>query len=72
MGLMWRARAVQWQNAGIAVDNIAPSEGTMAYVSGFMIPKNAPNKAAPMLTWTRCWKKGAQENFAIDMGFAPR
>jgi putative spermidine/putrescine transport system substrate-binding protein len=71
MGMMWRARAVQWQNAGIPVENIAPSEGTMAYVSGFMIPKNAPNKAAAYAYMDAMLEKGAQENFAIDMGFAP-
>jgi putative spermidine/putrescine transport system substrate-binding protein len=71
MGLMWKARAVQWQNAGISVDSIAPSEGTMAYVSGFMIPKNAPNKAAAYAYMDAMLEKGAQENFAIDMGYAP-
>lgn len=71
IGMMWRARAVQWQNAGINVDSIAPSEGTMAYVSGFMIPKNAPNKAAAYAYIDAMLEKGAQENFAIDMGFGP-
>lgn len=71
IGLMWKARAVQWQNAGISVDSIAPSEGTMAYVSGFMIPKNAPNKAGAYAYMDAMLEKGAQENFAIDMGYAP-
>ena len=71
IGMMWRARAVQWQNAGIPVDSVAPSEGTMAYVSGFMIPKNAPNKAAAYAYMDAMLEKGAQENFAIDMGFNP-
>src|SRR5947209_339055 len=44
-GVMWKARVVQWQNAGISVQAIVPSEGALAYVSGFVIPKNAPNKA---------------------------
>ena len=71
IGLMWKARAVQWQNAGISVDSIAPSEGIMAYVSGFMIPKNAPNKAGAYAYMDAMLEKGAQENFAIDMGYAP-
>jgi putative spermidine/putrescine transport system substrate-binding protein len=71
IGMMWRARAVQWQNAGIPVDSVAPSEGTMAYVSGFLIPKNAPNKAAAYAYMDAMLEKGAQENFAIDMGFNP-
>jgi putative spermidine/putrescine transport system substrate-binding protein len=71
IGLMWKARAVQWQNAGITVDSIAPSEGIMAYVSGFMIPKNAPNKAGAYAYMDAMLEKGAQENFAVDMGYAP-
>jgi putative spermidine/putrescine transport system substrate-binding protein len=71
IGLMWKARAVQWQNAGISVDSIAPSEGIMAYISGFMIPKNAPNKAGAYAYMDAMLEKGAQENFAIDMGYAP-
>ena len=43
-GVMWKARVVQWQNAGIPVNAIAPSEGTLAYISGFVVPKNAPDK----------------------------
>ncbi|OYU49350.1 MAG: ABC transporter substrate-binding protein [Rhizobiales bacterium PAR1] len=71
IGLMWKARAVQWQNAGITVDSVAPSEGAMAYISGFMIPKNAPNKAAAYAYMDAMLEKGAQENFAVDMGFVP-
>ncbi|MBS0244162.1 MAG: extracellular solute-binding protein, partial [Proteobacteria bacterium] len=44
VGVMWKARVVQWQNADINVKAITPSEGALAYVSGFVIPKNAPNK----------------------------
>ena len=43
--IMWKARAVQWQNAGINILTVAPKEGLISYVSGFAIPKNAPNKA---------------------------
>ena len=42
-GIMWKARTVQWQNAGIPVESVAPTEGALAYVSGFVIPKNAPH-----------------------------
>ena len=43
--IMWKARAVQWQKAGINVETVAPKEGVPMYVSGFVMPKNAPNKA---------------------------
>ena len=71
IGLMWKARCVQWQNAGISVDSIAPSEGIMAYVSGFAIPKNAPNKDGAYAYMDAMLEKQAQENFAVDMAYNP-
>ena len=71
IGLMWKARCVQWQNAGISVESIAPSEGIMAYVSGFAIPKNSPNKEGAYAYMNAMLEKSAQENFAIDMAYNP-
>jgi putative spermidine/putrescine transport system substrate-binding protein len=71
VGIMWKARVVQWQNAGISVEAVAPDEGIMAYVSGFAIPKNAPNKEGGYAYMNAMLEKQAQENFAIDMGYNP-
>jgi len=71
IGVMWKARAVQWQNAGINVLSVAPSEGVPMYVSGFVIPKNAPNKEGGYAYMNAMLEKSAQENFAIDMGYNP-
>ena len=71
IGIMWKARTVQWQNAGINVLSVAPSEGVPMYVSGFMIPKNAPNKDGAYAYMNAMLDKSAQENFAIDMGYNP-
>lgn len=71
LGVMWKARVVQWQNAGISVDSVAPTEGTLAYVSGFVIPKNAPNKDGAYAYLDAMLAKSAQDNFAIDMGYNP-
>ncbi len=71
IGIMWKARAVQWQNAGISVESAAPSEGTLAYVSGFVIPKNAPNKDGAYAYIDAMLETSAQENFAVDMGYNP-
>jgi putative spermidine/putrescine transport system substrate-binding protein len=71
MGVMWKARVVQWQNAGISIDSIAPTEGTLAYVSGFVIPKNAPNKDGAYAYLDAMLEKSAQELFAVDMGYNP-
>ena len=71
IGLMWKARCVQWQNAGISVESIAPAEGIMAYVSGFAIPKNAPNKEGAYAYMNAMLEKQAQEAFAVDMAYNP-
>src|SRR5262245_1804925 len=71
IGVMWKARVVQWQNAGIPVNAFAPTEGTLAYVSGLVIPKNAPNKDGAYAYIDAMLEKSAQENFAIDMGYNP-
>ena len=71
IGIMWKARTVQWQNAGINVQSVAPVEGTLAYVSGFVIPKNAPNKDGSYAYIDAMLEKPAQEAFAVDMGYNP-
>jgi putative spermidine/putrescine transport system substrate-binding protein len=71
IGVMWKARGVQWQNAGIPLEIVAPSEGIPLYISGFSIAKNAPNKAAAYAYLDAMLDKPAQEAFAVDMGFNP-
>jgi putative spermidine/putrescine transport system substrate-binding protein len=71
VGIMWKARVVQWQNAGVPVDSVAPTEGALAYVSGLVIPKNAPNKAGSYAYIDAMLEKSAQEAFAVDMGYNP-
>ncbi len=70
-GIMWKARAVQWQNAGIKVETVAPKEGVPMYVSGFVMQKNAPNKEAGYAWLNAMMDPSAQKNFAIDMGYNP-
>jgi putative spermidine/putrescine transport system substrate-binding protein len=70
-GIMWKARAVQWQNAGINVQTVAPKEGVPMYVSGFVMPKNAPNKDGAYAWLDAMLAASAQEGFAVDMGYNP-
>jgi putative spermidine/putrescine transport system substrate-binding protein len=70
-GIMWKARSVQWQNAGINVKTVAAKEGVPMYVSGFVVPKNAPNKAGAYAWLDAMMSASAQENFAVDMGYNP-
>lgn len=71
IGIMWKARAVQWQNSGISCEAAAPSEGIPLYVSGFAIPRNAPNKEGAYAYMNAMLEKSAQEAFAVDMGYNP-
>jgi putative spermidine/putrescine transport system substrate-binding protein len=69
IGIMWKARAVQWQNAGISVESVAATEGIPLYINGFSIAKNAPNKEAAYAYMNAMLEKSAQEAFAVDMGY---
>lgn len=71
IGIMWKARVVQWQNADVPVEAVTPSEGALAYISGFVIPKNAPNKDGAYAYLNAMLEKSAQEAFAVDMGYNP-
>src|SRR5258706_4109335 len=67
--IMWKARAVQWQKAGAKVETVAPKEGIPLYISGFVIPKNAPNKDGAHAWLNEMLQPSAQEAFAEDMGY---
>lgn len=66
---IWKARVVQWQNAGIPCEAVSPVEGIPAYVSGFVIQKNAPNKDNAYAYMNAMLEKAPQEAFAVDMGY---
>ncbi|MCX8997950.1 extracellular solute-binding protein [Rhizobiaceae bacterium BDR2-2] len=68
-GIMWKARAVQWQNAGIKVEAVTPSEGILPYTSGMVIPKNAPNVEGAYAYINASLEPAAQQAFAVDMGY---
>jgi putative spermidine/putrescine transport system substrate-binding protein len=69
-GPMWKARALQWQDAGINVQAVVPSEGMVPYVSGFVIPKNAPNPDGAYAYLNALLDPAAQIGFAENMGYA--
>jgi len=71
MCVMWKARGVMWQNAGVPVQAVAPKEGVVLYVSDFVIPKNAPNKAAAYAYLDAMLAPSAQIGFAETMGYNP-
>ena len=71
VGLMWKARAVMWQNAGIPVASSFQEEGTVLYISGMVVPKNAPNKAGAYRYLNAMLERGSQSRFAERMGYQP-
>ena len=71
VGLMWLARVIMWQNAGIPVKAQFPTEGSVLYVSGMVVPKNAPNKAAAFKYLNAMLEPSAQTRFAERMGYLP-
>jgi putative spermidine/putrescine transport system substrate-binding protein len=71
LGLMWLARVAMWQNAGIDVAAAFPKEGSVLYVSGFVVPKNAPNKEGAFEYLNEVLAPSAQRGFAGTMGYLP-
>ncbi len=70
-GIMWLARVIMWQNAGIPVKASFPKEGAILYVSGMVVPKNAPNKEAAFAYINAMLDPSAQRGFAQNMGYLP-
>jgi putative spermidine/putrescine transport system substrate-binding protein len=71
IGIMWKARGVQWRDAGINVETAVPSEGALLFVLGWSIPKNAPNKDGAYAFLNAMLETSAQEAFALKLGYPP-
>jgi len=71
VGVIWLARTVMWQNAGFPVKGNFPKEGAILYVSGMVLPKNAPDKDAAYKYMNGMLEPKAQQGFAAHMGYLP-
>ena len=71
VGVIWLARSFMWHNAGFPVKGQFPNEGAILYVSGMVVPKNAPNKAAAFKYLNAMLEPSAQQGFAAHMGYLP-
>jgi putative spermidine/putrescine transport system substrate-binding protein len=71
VGVVWQARVYMWQNGGFPVASLFPKEGAILYVSGMIVPKNAPNKAAALKYINALLDPAAQQGFAAHMGYLP-
>lgn len=71
VGIIWQARTVMWKNAGIPVRGQFPDEGAILYVSGMIMPKNAPDREAAYKFMNALLEPSAQQGFAAHMGYLP-
>ena len=71
VGMIWLARSFMWRNAGFPVAGTFPSEGSIVYVSGMVMPKNAPDKEAAYRYMNALLEPSAQQGFAAHMGYLP-
>jgi putative spermidine/putrescine transport system substrate-binding protein len=71
VGVIWLARSFMWHNAGFPVKGQFPKEGAILYVSGMVVPKNAPNKDAAFKYLNALLDPTAQRGFAAHMGYLP-
>ncbi|HZS82256.1 MAG TPA: ABC transporter substrate-binding protein [Stellaceae bacterium] len=71
MCIMWKARGVQWQNAGVPIKMASPKEGLVLFISEFGIAKNAPDKDAAYAYLDATLDPRPQQGFIEDMGYNP-
>ncbi|CAN7353519.1 extracellular solute-binding protein [Bosea sp. LjRoot9] len=69
--IMWQARGVMWQNAGIPIKIAFPKEGLGLELYGFSMPKNARNKDEAYKFLNANLQDDTQISFAKDLGYAP-
>jgi putative spermidine/putrescine transport system substrate-binding protein len=71
VAIVWLARTFMWQNAGVPIQGRVPDEGAIVYVSGMVMPKNAPDKDAAYKYMNALLEPSAQQGFAAHMGYLP-
>lgn len=71
VGMIWLARTVMWRNAGFPVRGTFPKEGSILYVSGMVVPKNAPDPDTAWKYVNALLEPSAQQGFAAHMGYMP-
>lgn len=69
--LMWKARAYQWQKAGLSVQTVAPSEGILPVTFEAGVAELSSRKEAAAAFLDTILEPEAQLAFAQDMGYLP-
>ncbi|MEI8400035.1 MAG: extracellular solute-binding protein [Alcaligenaceae bacterium] len=71
MTCMWKARALQWQDAGLPLGFVLPKEGGVAVTFEGAVPKNARNAPGAWKFLNAMMDPTGQVEFAKAMGYAP-
>jgi putative spermidine/putrescine transport system substrate-binding protein len=71
VSIIWLARTVMWRNADFPVAGHVPEEGGIIYVSGMVMPANAPDKEGAYAYLNALLEPSAQQGFAAHMGYLP-
>jgi putative spermidine/putrescine transport system substrate-binding protein len=69
MCIMWKARGVMWQNAGVPIEIANPKEGIVLYLSEMAIAKNAKNKDGAYEYLNMMLEPAPQQAFGKAMGY---
>jgi putative spermidine/putrescine transport system substrate-binding protein len=71
MTCMWKARALQWRDAGLPLAFVIPEEGAIPVTFEAAVPKNNRNADAAWKYMNALLDPEGQQQFARTMGYAP-
>ncbi len=71
MACMWKARALQWRNAGLPLEYVIPEEGAIPITFEASVPKNSRNRENAWKYVNALLDPEGQREFASTMGYAP-
>lgn len=68
---MWKARALQWRDAGLPLEFVIPEEGAIPVTFEAAVPKNSRNQENAWKYLNALLDPEGQVHFAQSMGYAP-
>lgn len=71
MACMWKARALQWRDAGLPLGFVIPKEGAIPVTFEGTVAKNARNAKDGWKYLDAMLEPSGQQGFATAMGYAP-
>ncbi|ANN75931.1 extracellular solute-binding protein [Bordetella flabilis] len=71
MACMWKARALQWRDAGLPLDFVIPKEGAIPVTFEAAVAKNSRNPGPAWAYLNALLEPAGQVHFARAMGYAP-